>query len=74
VIDRALRQGARAHGFACDWWTLERVAQVIGRLTGVRHHPGHVWRVRRMRWSVQRRPGARWTTDEAAIRRWVATE
>jgi len=31
VIDQALRQGARAHGFASDWWTLERVAQVIWR-------------------------------------------
>jgi transposase len=24
-------------------WTLERIALVIERLTGVRHHPAHVW-------------------------------
>lgn len=75
VIDQALRQGARAHGFASDWWTLERVAQVIWRLTGVRHHPGHVWRVlRQMRWSLQRPARRALERDEAAIRRWVATD
>jgi len=75
VIDQALRQGARAHGFASDWWTLARVAQVIWRLTGVRHHPGHVWRVlRRMRWSLQRPARRALGRDEAAIRRWVAQD
>jgi transposase len=72
VIDQALRQGARAHGFVSDWWTLERVAQVIQRLTGVRHHPGHVWRVlRQMRWSLQRPARRALERDEAAIRRWI---
>ena len=71
TIDQALRQGARAHGFASDWWTLARVAQV----TGVRHHPGHVWRVlRQMRWSLQRPARRALERDEAAIRRWVATD
>ena len=42
-VDKALRQGARAHGFDTDLWTLPRVARVIERLTGVRYHPGHVW-------------------------------
>jgi transposase len=44
-VDRALRQGARAHGFGTDLWTLPRVATVIERLTGVRYHPGHVWKI-----------------------------
>jgi putative transposase len=35
-IDQALRQGARAHGFDTDDWTLARVATVIERLTGGR--------------------------------------
>jgi transposase len=34
AIDQALRQGARAHGFDTDHWTLARVATVIERLTG----------------------------------------
>src|SRR6266536_3190499 len=42
AIDQALRQGARAHGFDSDHWTLTRVATVIERLTGVGYHPGHV--------------------------------
>jgi hypothetical protein len=41
-VERALLQGAPAHGFATDLWTLPRVATVIARLTGERFHPGHV--------------------------------
>jgi transposase len=54
-LDRTLRQGARAHGFATDLWTLPRVATVIERLTGVHYHPGHVWRIlRALSWTLQR--------------------
>jgi transposase len=35
LIDQALRQGARAYGFDTDHWTLDRVATVIERQTGV---------------------------------------
>ena len=38
-VERALGQGALAQGFDSDLWTLQRVALVIERLTGVRHHP-----------------------------------
>src|ERR1700681_4291684 len=44
-IEAALRKGARDQGFSADLWTLPRVATVIERITGVRYHPGHVWRV-----------------------------
>ena len=54
-VDKALRQGARAHGFDTDLWTLPRVAKIVERLTGVRYHPGHVWKVLgAMDWSLQR--------------------
>ena len=36
--------GAVAHGFAGNLWTLDRITEVIWRLTGVRHHPVQVWR------------------------------
>ena len=49
LIDQALRQGARAHGFDSDHWTLDRVAIVIQRLTGVAYHRGHVWKLLRHR-------------------------
>ncbi|MDQ3543945.1 MAG: winged helix-turn-helix domain-containing protein, partial [Actinomycetota bacterium] len=55
-VDRALREGPRVHGFATDLWTLDRVATVIEATTGVRYHPGHVWKLLRDRlgWSRQR--------------------
>jgi transposase len=74
-IDQALRQGARAHGFDTDHWTLARITTVIQRLTGVGYHPGHTWKLlRRMGWRLQR-PARRATErDEQAIARWVAED
>lgn len=70
-LERTLRAGPAAHGFATEVWTLPRVATVIERLTGVVHHPGHVWRVLRgLGWSLQR-PGRRARErDEVAIAAW----
>src|SRR4029450_2194752 len=45
-VEGAPGAGPRAHGFSPELWTLPRIAQVIERLTGVEHHPGHVWRGR----------------------------
>src|SRR5215472_17249297 len=54
-VQEALRQGARAHGFGTDLWTLPRVAKVIQRRTGVQYHPGHVWKILgAMDWTLQR--------------------
>ena len=54
-IEAALRKGARKQGFSADLWTLPRVATVIERVTGVRYHPGQVWRVLgAMNWTVQK--------------------
>lgn len=70
-VERALLEGARAHGFPTDLWTLERVAQVIRKRTGKRYHPGHVWRIlRRMGWSLQRPARRAAERDEKAVRRW----
>jgi transposase len=44
-VEQALLQGAGAHGFASNLWTLDRVTEVIWRLTGVHHHPVQVWRI-----------------------------
>ena len=70
-LEKALLQGAQAHGFLNDLWTLPRVAELIHRQSGVRLHPGHVWRVLgRMGWSIQRPAGKAVQRDEAAIARW----
>jgi transposase len=71
TVERALRTGPRAHGFSTDLWTLPRVAEVIERLTGVRHHPGHVWRLlRRLGWSLQRPTRQARERDAPAIEAW----
>ena len=76
AIEQALLEGATAHGFATDAWTLERVGVVIERLTGVQLSAPSVWRLLRERlgWSVQRPERQAKERDEEAIRRWVAHE
>jgi transposase len=76
AIDQALREGARAHGFDSDHWTLARVATVIERLTGVAYHRGHVWKLLRHRLHYRLlRPARRAVErDERAIARWVAED
>ena len=56
AIEQALLEGALAHGFATDVWTLDRIATVIQGLTGVELSNPSVWRLLRQRlgWSVQR--------------------
>jgi transposase len=75
AVAQALRLGPQAFGFDTQLWTLARVAQVIERLTGVRFHPGHVWRILRgLGWSPQRPARRAVERDEAAIARWRAEE
>jgi transposase len=76
AVDQALRQGARAHGFDTDHWTLARVATVIEQLTAVSYHRGHVWKLLRHRLHYRLlRPARRAIErDERAIARWVAED
>ncbi len=72
-VEAALRQGARANGFGTDLWTLPRVAAVIERVTGVRYHPGHVWRILgTLGWSLQRPARRARERDEEAVRQWIS--
>ena len=73
TVEQALLAGATAHGFVGELWTLERIALVIERLTGVCHHPAHVWALLRHRlgWTVQRPTRRAVERDQAAIDRWV---
>ena len=76
AIDQALHQGARAHGFDTDHWTLDRVATVIQQLTGVAYHRGHVWKLlrHRLHYRLQRPARRAIERDERAIARWVAED
>jgi transposase len=75
-IEQALVEGALAHGFATDMWTLDRIATVIQGLTGVALSNPSVWRLLRGRlgWSVQRPQRQAKERDEEAIQHWVAHE
>ena len=73
-VETALREGARAHGFSTALWTLPRVALVIKRVTGVKYHPGHVWRLLgALDWTLQRPAKRAKERNETAIRHWVTT-
>ena len=48
------------------------MAEVIQRVTGVRYHPGHVWRLlRELGWTRQRPARRAVERDEEAIARWI---
>ena len=54
-VEAALLQGAEAHGFGGALWTLPRVTTVMEQVTGVKFHPGHVWKMLgSMHWTVQK--------------------
>jgi transposase len=73
TVEQALLEGAGANGFTGELWTLERIAIVIQRLTGVRHHPAWVWALLhyRLGWTVQRPKRRAAERDQDAIDRWV---
>ena len=49
-----LLQGATAHGFVNELWTLRRIAAVIQVQFGVRYHPAHLWKLlHRLGWRCQ---------------------
>ena len=71
-VERALEKGPKANGYPTELWTLVRIAEVIEKVTGVKYHPGHVWRVlRQMGWSRQRPARRAMERDDEAIEQWV---
>ncbi len=63
-----LAKGAEAYGFIGEVWTTRRVADVIRRAFGVRHHPAHVSRILgALRWTPQKPIERSTKRDEAAI-------
>ena len=66
-----LLQGASAHGFANELWTLKRIAAMIQVHFGVRYHPAHIWKLlRRLGWSCQVPDRRALQRDEQAIAHW----
>ena len=74
-LERQLQRGPLAHGYATDLWTLARIADLIRKWFGVRHHPSHVFRLLRgLGWSCQKPEQRAKERDEAAIQRWVRAD
>lgn len=70
-LEKALDQGAYAHGYAEDYWTADRIGHVIWELFGVRYESSGVWRLlQRMVWSSQKPQRQPLQRDDAAIRHW----
>lgn len=67
----ALLQGALAHGFGTELWTLKRVRVLIQRLYGVTFSEVHVWRLLgAMGFSSQKPERRAIERDEAAVQEW----
>jgi transposase len=66
-----LRQGARAHGWRNELWTLTRIVALIERHFGLPYCPSGVWRLlRRGKWSPQKPARRSRERDEDAIAQW----
>ena len=72
-VERELIKGAEANGYPNDVWTLQRVAEVIERVSGVSYHPAHVWFILRheLRWSWQRPARRANERNDEAIHQWM---
>ena len=54
-LEQELLQGAYAHGYSEDYWTLDRIEHLIWDLFSIRYTPSGVWRLLgRMNWSCQK--------------------
>ena len=74
-VVQALVAGPVTRGYQTNLWTLPRVAALIKELTGVRYHPGHVWRLLGDHgFSCQRPERPAIERDETKIRRWQRVE
>lgn len=70
-LERELLKGAYVHGYAEDYWTLDRIGHVIWELFHVRYVPSGIWRLLiRMGWSNQRVQRLAIQRDEEVIENW----
>ena len=67
-VPTLLARGAESYGFIGAVWTTARVAEVIRREFGVRHHPAHVSRIlKAIRWTPQQPVQRSVQRDEAQL-------
>jgi transposase len=75
-LEALLLQGAKAHGWPNQLWTAARVARLIERRFGVKHHPEHVRKVlkHRLNWSSQKPRRKARERDDKEVERWKDDE
>jgi transposase len=70
-LEKSLDRGASAYGFYGNYWTLDRIVQVIWQEFRVRYHPSSVWHIlQKLGWSSQRPQRRPFNRDEEAIEQW----
>ena len=71
----ALEKGPIAEGYVTELWTLERIAKLVKKVTKVKYHPGHVWKILQdLGWSSQKPETRARERNEKKIRQWVRKE
>jgi transposase len=75
AVEQALLEGTTAKGCTGALWSLDRIALVIWRLTGIWHHPAQAGRWSTTGWLDLQRPRRRATErDHTAVERWAARD
>jgi len=70
-LSTALRQGATAHGFGTELWTLKRVNELIRRQFGIEYSDVHVWRLLgKLGFSSQKPEKQAKERDEESVQKW----
>jgi len=70
-LEQELLQGAYAHGYSEDYWTLDRIGHLIRDLFRTRYTPSGVWRLMdRMNWSCQKVQRQAIQRNDEAIANW----
>ena len=70
-LESELKQGAYAHGYAEDYWTLDRIGRLIWDVFGVRYHPSGVWHLmKRLGWSCQKPQRRGLQRHDATVAHW----
>jgi transposase len=74
-IRAALLAGPESNGFDTPLWTLERIAELIERLTGIRYNSNYVAELMHQQgWSAQKPERRAKERNEQAIVGWVAED
>jgi len=71
LVRQKILQGAEAHGFSGDYWTLNRITNAVRSWTGILYQDRSVWHVlKRLGFSCQKPIKRAVERDERAIRVW----